>query len=83
MKLSELTEVLIRSLVKDPDSVSVRQFDDEEDFITIEVLVNESDMGAVIGRKGITAQSIRTIVQAAAYINGEKKVRINIDSIQY
>lgn len=81
MKLSELTEVLIRSLVKDPDSVSVRQFDDEEDFITIEVLVNESHMGAVIGRKGITAQSIRTIVQAAAYINGEKKVRINIDSI--
>lgn len=81
MKLSELTEVLIRSLVKDPDSVSVRQFDDEEDFITIEVLVNESDMGAVIGRKGITAQSIRTIVQAVAYINGEKKVRINIDSI--
>lgn len=81
MKLSELTEVLIRSLVKDPDSVSVRQFDDEEDFITIEVLVNENDMGAVIGRKGITAQSIRTIVQAAAYINGEKKVRINIDSI--
>lgn len=81
MKLSELTEVLIRSLVKDPDSVSVRQFDDEEDFITIEVLVNKSDMGAVIGRKGITAQSIRTIVQAAAYINGEKKVRINIDSI--
>ena len=81
MKLSELTEVLIRSLVKDPDSVSVRQFDDEEDFITIEVLVNESDMGAVIGRKGITAQSIRTIVQAAAYINCEKKVRINIDSI--
>ncbi len=81
MKLSELTEVLIRSLVKDPDSVSVRQFDDEEDFITIEVLVNESDIGAVIGRKGITAQSIRTIVQAAAYINGEKKVRINIDSI--
>ena len=81
MKLSELTEVLIRSLVKDPDSVSVRQFDDEEYFITIEVLVKESDMGAVIGRKGITAQSIRTIVQAAAYINGEKKVRINIDSI--
>lgn len=81
MKLSELTEVLIKSLIKDPDSVSVRQFDDEEDFITIEVLVNESDMGAVIGRKGITAQSIRTIVQAAAYINGEKKVRINIDSI--
>lgn len=81
MRLSELTETLIKNLVKDPESVSVRQFDVEEDFITIEVLVNESDMGAVIGRNGATAQAIRTIVQASAYINGEKKVRINIDSI--
>lgn len=81
MQLSELTETLIKNLVKDPDSVSVRQFDVEEDFITIEVLVNESDIGAVIGKNGMTAQAIRTIVQASAYINGKKKVRINIDSI--
>ena len=81
MQLSELTETLIKNLVKDPDSVSVRQFDVEEDFITIEVLVNESDIGAVIGKNGTTAQAIRTIVQASAYINGKKKVRINIDSI--
>ena len=81
MQLSELTETLIKNLVKDPDSVSVRQFDVEEDFITIEVLVNESDIGAVIGKNGMTAQAIRTIVQASAYIHGKKKVRINIDSI--
>ena len=81
MKLVELTEYLIKSLVKDPDSVSVKQFDLEEDFITIEVLVNEDDMGIVIGKNGNTAQAIRTIVQASAYINENKKVRINIDSI--
>ncbi len=80
MSLLELTETLIKNLVKEPDSVSVRQFDVEEDFITIEVLVNESDMGVVIGRNGMTASAIRTIVQASAYANGEKKVRINIDS---
>ncbi len=80
MSLEDLTEALVKSLVKDPDSVSVRQFDVEEDFITIEVLVNESDMGTVIGRNGATASAIRTIVQASAYINGEKKVKINIDS---
>ena len=81
MKLVELTEYLIKSLVKDPDSVSVKQFDLEEDFITIKVLVNEDDMRIVIGKNGNTAQAIRTIVQASAYINENKKVRINIDSI--
>lgn len=81
MRLTTLTETLIKNLVKDPDSVSVRQFDLEEEFITIEVLVNENDMGVVIGKKGATAKAIRTIVQASAYINGDKRVRINIDSI--
>lgn len=81
MDLVELTEYIIKSLVKDPDSVSIKKFDLEEEFITIEVLVDKDDMGVVIGKKGSIATSIRTIVQAAAYIKGEKKVRINIDSI--
>ncbi|MBR2833226.1 MAG: KH domain-containing protein [Bacilli bacterium] len=76
----ELTEFLVKNLVKDPDSVSVKKFDDEEDIVTIEVLVPEDDMGAVIGRNGIIANSIRTIVQASSYMNGEPRVRINIDS---
>lgn len=80
MKLVELTEFLVKSLVKDPEMVSVKQFDDEDDAMIIQVLVDNSDMGAVIGRGGNIANSIRTIVQASAYINGEKKVKINIDS---
>lgn len=79
MDLSLLTEHLIKSLVSDPDMVSVKQFDDE-DMIIIEVLVNESDMGSVIGRGGNIANAIRTIVQASAYANNMKKVKINIDS---
>lgn len=80
MKLAELTEFLVKNLVKDPDSVSVKSFEDE-DFITIEVLVSEEGIGAVIGKKGVIAKAIRTIVYASAYVNQEKKVRINIDSI--
>jgi len=76
----ELTEFLVKSLVKDPEMVSVKQFDDEDDTIIIQVLVNEDEMGAIIGRGGNIANSIRTIVQDSAYTNGEKKVRINIDS---
>jgi len=80
MKMVELTEFLVKSLVKDPEMVSVKQFDDEDDTMIIQVLVNEDEMGAIIGRGGNIANSIRTIVQASAYANGEKKVRINIDS---
>ena len=80
MRLAELTEFLVKNLVKDPESVSVKSFEDE-DFITIEVLVSENEIGAVIGKKGMIAKAIRTIVYASAYTNNEKKVRINIDSI--
>lgn len=80
MKLVELTEFLVKNLVRDPDSVSVRQIDDEEEVI-IEVLVSEDEIGSVIGKSGSIAKAIRTLVYAAAYINGDKKVRINIDSI--
>ena len=81
MNLVALTEHLIKSLVSEPDMVSVKQFDDEDDMIVIQVLVNDSDMGAVIGRGGNIANAIRTIAQGVAYANGEKKVKVNINSI--
>lgn len=80
MKLVELTEYLVKNIVKDQDSVSVKSFEDNE-FINIEVLVSSDEIGAVIGKEGINANAIRTIVQASSYINNEKKVKINIDSI--
>lgn len=80
MKLVELTEFLVKNLVTDPDSVSVRLMEDEECNI-IEILVSEDEIGAVIGRSGNIAKAIRTLVYAAAYHNGDKKVRVNIDSI--
>ena len=79
MDLVALTEFLIKSIVKEPEMVSVKQFDDDE-VITIQVLVSESDMGVVIGRGGKVANAIRTIVQATSYANNLKYVKINIDS---
>ncbi len=80
MDLVALTEYLVKSIVKEKDMVSVKKFDDEEDYITIQVLVDSSDMGAVIGKNGMNANAIRTLVQASSYINNLKKVKINIDS---
>ena len=80
MDLVALTEFLIKQVAKEPEMVSVKQFDDDEDVITIQVLVDESDMGVVIGRGGKVANAIRTIVQATRYANNLKRVKINIDS---
>ncbi|MBE6149243.1 MAG: KH domain-containing protein [Firmicutes bacterium] len=80
MDLVELTSFLVKSLVKDPEMVSVKQFEDDTDTITIQVLVDNEEIGAVIGKNGAIANSIRTLVQASSYANGLKKVKINIDS---
>ncbi len=79
MNLAELTEYLVKQIVVDSESVSVKQFDDD-DFITIEVLVSSDEIGYVIGKNGRVASSIRTIVQACAYTNNLKKVKINFDA---
>lgn len=79
MDLLKLTEFLVKSVVRKPDMVSAKQFDDE-DMITIEVLVSESDMGAAIGKNGMTINAIRTIVQASSYANKMPRVKVNIES---
>ena len=81
MDLVKLTETLIKELVNDPEEVSVKEFESEdENNIIIEVLVSEKELGKVIGRNGKTISAIKTIVQASASINQNKKVNINVDS---
>lgn len=79
MTLVELTEIIVKSLVSDPDSISVKEFSSDDEII-IEVVVKEEDMGSVIGREGKIANSIRTVVQASSYLKDNKRVKINISS---
>ena len=81
MNLVALTEAIIKKIVSDPESVSIKEFDtEEENTIQIEVLISSSDMGKVIGKNGKIINSIRTIVQAASSLEDNKRVKINIDS---
>ena len=79
MTLVELTEMIVKSLVSDPDSISVKEFPNDDEII-IEVVVKEEDMGSVIGREGKIANSIRTVIQASSYLKDNKRVKINISS---
>ena len=80
MNLVELTKEIVLALAKDKDSVSVKEFEtDEENTILIQVMVSEEDIGRIIGREGKISNAIRTLVQASSYLKDNKKVKISID----
>lgn len=80
MDLVSLTEKIVKSLVVDEESVSVKEFPtEEENVILIQVMVSEDDMGRVIGKAGKTANAIRTLVQASSTLKENKYVKIDID----
>ncbi len=80
MGLVEYTEFLVKSITKEPDMVKVKSFGKDEESTILEIIVHDSDLGAIIGRQGKMASAIRTMVQAYAYLKGIKNVKINIDS---
>lgn len=81
MNLVELTEFIVKNLVSDPESVSVKEFEGEDEYTIIEVIVSDEDIKKVIGKNGKIANALRTVVQASSYANKAKKVKINIDSL--
>lgn len=80
-KVIYLVDYLVKQMVSEPELVSISQDSDDGTFSVINIKVSPNDMGSIIGKGGNIANSIRTIAQAVAYANGEKKVKVNIDSI--
>lgn len=80
MDIVALVDFLVKSIVSNPEMVSVKEFVGDEEKTTIQVLVSEQDMGSVIGKDGKIASAIRTIVKSAAYTNKLKKVEIHFDT---
>lgn len=70
MSASELVEFVARSLVDDPDAVSV-EVHQEDGGTVIELHVADDDMGKVIGRNGSVAKAMRTLLKVVATRQGE------------
>jgi predicted RNA-binding protein YlqC (UPF0109 family) len=71
-----LTHV-VRSIVDDAEAVRVDAVEGRN-RLKLEVKVGPGDLGRVIGRRGRTAQSIRTVVRAAATRDG---VEVDVDFV--
>ena len=69
--MKELVEVIAKALVDNPDEVVVTETGDDNE-VTVTLTVAQADMGKVIGKNGRIAQSIRSVVKAAASKDSRK-----------
>ena len=70
---------LVTPLVVHSDDLVVKKLSDDGQMITIQVFVNQEDLGRVIGKNGRIANAIRTIAYASAS-REHKKITINIEA---
>ncbi len=59
----QFVEFVIKSLVSNPDAVQIERSVDEKGVL-LELTVDPEDLGRVIGKRGATAQSVRTLLRA-------------------
>ncbi len=59
----QFIEYIVKSLVGNPDKVIVERRIDEKGVL-LELTVDPEDLGRVIGKRGSTAQSLRTLLRA-------------------
>jgi predicted RNA-binding protein YlqC (UPF0109 family) len=64
-ELRDLIEFVAKSLVDVPEAVNVKEIEGEQTTV-IELKVDKTDLGKVIGKQGRTARSLRTILNAAS-----------------
>ena len=64
-------EHVARSIVDDPEGVAV-DVGETRTGIRLSLRVAQGDMGRIIGRRGRTAQALRTLVRAAAARDGQE-----------
>ena len=74
--MGELVEYIAKSLVDNPEKVSVNEIEGSKSVI-IELKVADEDMGKIIGKQGRIAKAIRTVVKASA-IKQNKRVVVEI-----
>jgi predicted RNA-binding protein YlqC (UPF0109 family) len=76
--MKELVCYIVRALVDNPDDVAVVEVEGSQATV-LELTVAKGDIGKVIGKRGRTAQAIRTILSA---VSGKRKKRIVLEILE-
>ena len=67
--MREAVELIVKHLVREGESVDVREVERDRSTSVIEVRVAQGDVGKIIGRQGRTVKALRSLLHAA----GEKQ----------
>lgn len=78
MDVRELVEEIVKALVDRPDEVVCTEVEGTHSCV-LELKVAQSDVGKVIGKKGVHADAIRRLVHA---IGGKQKKRYVLEIIE-
>lgn len=78
MEVRELVEEIVKALVDYPEEVACTEIEGTYSCV-LELTVARSDVGKVIGKKGVHADAIRRLVHA---IGGKKKRRYVLEIIE-
>ena len=76
--MKDLIAVIVKALVDQPDEVSITEIGSSHTII-LEVRVAKTDIGKVIGKRGRTAQAIRTILRGAS---GKSRQRYMLELVE-
>ncbi|WP_303646225.1 KH domain-containing protein [Candidatus Solincola tengchongensis] len=76
--MKELLEYLAKALVDNPERVEVTSVEGERSVI-LQLRVDPSDLGKVIGKNGRIAQAMRTLIKASATKEGRNAIVEIID----
>ena len=76
--MKELVEMIVKALVDRPEEVRVQEVQGQHASV-IELTVAQEDIGKVIGKRGVHAQALRTIIVAAG---GKKKRRYVLEILE-
>ena len=72
-------EYITKAVVDEPEAVEVDTREGRRGAVSLEVQVADDDMGRVIGKRGRVANSIRTVVRAAAARDG---VEVDVEFVE-
>ncbi len=76
--MKEFIEYIVKNLVDNPDSVKITEVGGTQSLI-IELSVQKSDIGKIIGKKGKTINAIRTLLMSVASRNG---IRVSLEILE-
>jgi uncharacterized protein len=76
--MKEFIEYIVKNIVDHPDKVLINEIGGTH-ILTIELSVDKSDLGKVIGKKGNTINAIRTLLISIASRDG---IKANLEIIE-